>query len=90
MSVDCFLINKIVQDPERDVQEMEQWLRYQGDVGLDHIQIRLIRFVLQDTREEGTSTAFNNFLQKRASTIPSNSNSTQQAMYPNLQGNTNL
>ena len=74
MSVDCFLINKIVQDPERDVQEMEQWLRYQGDVGLDHIQIRLIRFVLQDTREEGTST----------------SNSTQQAMYPNLQGNTNL
>jgi hypothetical protein len=68
------------QDPERDVKEIEQWLKFQGDDS-DHED--------QPRPESGTTPAFNNFLQKRASTIPDESTS-QQHVYPNLQSNTHM
>lgn len=70
------------QDPERDVKEIEQWLKFQGDDSDTE----------EPTRQEGgTTAAFNNFLQKRASTIPAQPASQeqqQQPTYPNLQSNT--
>jgi len=67
-------------DPESDVREVEQWLKFQGDDSDNEEQSR---------QEGGTTAAFNNFLQKRASTIPAEPTS-QQQMYPNLQSNTRI
>ncbi|CAF3132409.1 unnamed protein product [Rotaria sp. Silwood2] len=57
------------QDPERDVREVEQWLKIQGDES-DNDE--------SSHQESGTTDAFNNFLQKRASTIPNEPISDQQ------------
>lgn len=70
------------QDPERDVKEIEQWLKVQGDDSDTEESPR---------QESETTAAFNNFLQKRASTIPAQPTSQQQQpMYPNLQNNTHM
>jgi hypothetical protein len=58
------------QDPERDVKEVEQWLNVHDD---DHPE-----------NKAGTTNTFNDFLEKRASTIPDEPISEQQ-IYVNLQ-----
>ncbi|CAF3732398.1 unnamed protein product [Adineta steineri] len=63
------------QDPERELKEMEEWLKSQGDDSDTD----------EPTRpQDGTTDAFNNFLQKRASAVPDQAVSTQQ-VYPNFQ-----
>lgn len=63
------------QDPECDVKEVEQWLKIQGDDSDNDEH--------PAPSANGTTTAFNNFLQKRASTIPAEPSSSQ-SMYPPL------
>jgi hypothetical protein len=63
------------QDPERDVKEVEQWLKFQGDDDPTENNSR---------QENETTNAFNNFLEKRASTIPVEPISEEQ-IYVNLQ-----
>ena len=59
-------IASLLQDPESDAKEVEQWLNVQGD------------------KENDTDTAFNEFLEKRASANPPEPISEQQ-IYINLQ-----
>jgi hypothetical protein len=62
------------QDPERDVKEVEQWFQFQGSNDPEN-----------NSRQEGNTTnAFNDFLEKRASTIPDEPISEQQ-IYVNIQ-----
>jgi hypothetical protein len=63
------------KDPERDVKEVEQWLKFQGDDDPTENNSR---------QENETTNAFNNFLEKRASTIPVEPISEEQ-IYVNLQ-----
>ncbi|CAF1312061.1 unnamed protein product [Rotaria sordida] len=57
------------QDPERDVREVEQWLKIQGDDPDNDEPIH---------HDSGTTAAFENFLHKRAATIPDEPVSEQQ------------
>ncbi len=62
------------KDPERDVKEVEQWFQFQGSNDPEN-----------NSRQEGNTTnAFNDFLEKRASTIPDEPISEQQ-IYVNIQ-----
>ncbi|CAF1562897.1 unnamed protein product, partial [Rotaria sordida] len=56
-------------DPERDVREVEQWLKIQGDDPDNDEPIH---------HDSGTTAAFENFLHKRAATIPDEPVSEQQ------------
>ncbi|UJR37336.1 hypothetical protein I4U23_030044 [Adineta vaga] len=58
------------QDPEHDVKEVEQWLNVQDDKGTN--------------QKDGTTTAFNQFIEKRASTIADEPAPEEQG-YVNLQ-----
>jgi hypothetical protein len=77
------------QDPECDVKEVEQWLKIQGDVSTAVRQTVISIDFSQDSDNDeqpstnDTTAAFNNFLQKRASTIPAEPRSSQ-SMYPPL------
>ncbi|CAF1111397.1 unnamed protein product [Didymodactylos carnosus] len=53
------------QVPERDIKEIEVWLKTQGDKESDNEE---------QATESGTTPAFENFLRKRASSIPENTN----------------
>ncbi|CAF0772326.1 unnamed protein product [Adineta ricciae] len=65
-----------IQDPERDVREIEQWLKSQGDESDTD----------ETNRPTGDTThAFNNFLQKRVSAIAEQRPSDQPSLYPTLQ-----
>ena len=79
------------QDPECDVKEVEQWLKIQGDVSPTVRKTFIATNLLQDSdndeqpapSSDDTTAAFNNFLQKRASTIPAEPRSSQ-SLYPPL------
>ncbi|CAF4156511.1 unnamed protein product, partial [Rotaria socialis] len=63
-------------DPENDVKEIEQWLKVQGD-DPDNDE--------SPHQESETSSAFDNFLQKRASTIPDEKTYQRPMQFNNLQ-----
>ncbi|CAF3782562.1 unnamed protein product, partial [Rotaria sordida] len=48
------------QDPERDVKEVEQWLNISGGNNIDN----------NSHQQGGTTHAFNDFIDQRASTVP--------------------
>ncbi|CAF4609116.1 unnamed protein product [Rotaria sp. Silwood1] len=60
------------QDPERDVREVEHWLKIQGDDPDNDEPLQ---------QDDGTTAAFDNFLKKRASTIPDEPISEQQIRF---------
>ena len=62
------------QDPERDVKEVEQWLNIQDSKDANK----------NSNPQDGTTAAFNYFIQKRASTIPDEVD-TEEKDYVNLQ-----